>query len=332
MAKHPIWRIVDDPARNREILDRMPPFYGTNLTDRLKPAATLLGVSDRPLAGVVAPALPRGKSRPGGPGSAPTGTPIFSAQPYGRGRSFAMSTDSTTSWGSAFESSWGEGDNRHFRKFWRNVVTWLAENSSGSSRQLEVATDRVVYRPGRPIEVTARAFDEKLEPTDRYRLVARLLAADARLGRRPTARGGLADGPCGPVSGDFAASLPIPPGRVDPPSRWLQPPGRDGRGGRLRRRPSRHPGEPRRPDPRRLRRVPRPPARRRSPRPARQALSGGSVLTGADDLARHLEQSTERVDRVVTTRSPLWDSPAVMGLVMALLVAEWAIRRWKGLA
>ena len=28
---HPIWRIVDDPERNREILARMPMFTGTNL-------------------------------------------------------------------------------------------------------------------------------------------------------------------------------------------------------------------------------------------------------------------------------------------------------------
>src|SRR5437868_6878616 len=47
--RHPIWRIVDDPVRNRDILDRMPPFSGTNLIQRLKPAATLLGLSDRPI-------------------------------------------------------------------------------------------------------------------------------------------------------------------------------------------------------------------------------------------------------------------------------------------
>ena len=35
------------PRRNREILARMPMFTGTNLIDRLKPAATLLGISDR---------------------------------------------------------------------------------------------------------------------------------------------------------------------------------------------------------------------------------------------------------------------------------------------
>ena len=48
---HPIWRIVDDPERNREVLARMPAFTGTNLIDRLKPAATLLGQSDRLLEG-----------------------------------------------------------------------------------------------------------------------------------------------------------------------------------------------------------------------------------------------------------------------------------------
>ena len=46
---HPIWRIVDDPERNREVLERMPMFDGSNLTDRLKPAATVLGLSDRSL-------------------------------------------------------------------------------------------------------------------------------------------------------------------------------------------------------------------------------------------------------------------------------------------
>ena len=47
VVDHPIWRIVEDPQRNREILARMPMFTGTNLIDRLKPAATLLGRSDR---------------------------------------------------------------------------------------------------------------------------------------------------------------------------------------------------------------------------------------------------------------------------------------------
>ena len=46
---HPIWRIVDDPERNRQVLAALPTFYGTNLTDRLKPAATALGLSAGPV-------------------------------------------------------------------------------------------------------------------------------------------------------------------------------------------------------------------------------------------------------------------------------------------
>ena len=41
---HPIWHFDDDPAKNREILNSMPILQGTNLTDRLKPAATVLGL------------------------------------------------------------------------------------------------------------------------------------------------------------------------------------------------------------------------------------------------------------------------------------------------
>ena len=102
-ALHPIWKIVDDPARNRDVLAELPVFYGTNLTDRLKPAATALGLSD--------PALPGSQI-----------VTVFSSQPYGKGRSFAMATDTTVDWGRDFEKIWGEGDNRYFRKFWQNVV------------------------------------------------------------------------------------------------------------------------------------------------------------------------------------------------------------------
>lgn len=339
LETHPIWRIVDDPIKNREILDRMPPFYGTNLTDRLKPAATLLGLSDHPLTGMVYQQAQRyvpekkGKSRP----QARSGTPIFSAQPYGRGRSFAMSTDSTIAWGSSFETTWGEGDNRYFRKFWRNVVTWLAENSSSSSKNLEIATDKIIYRPGQPLIVTAKAFDEKLDPTDRYRLVARLVRGDAP-GSAPNANAPelpplVPDSPLAgrPQTRDFAASLTIPPaesirGANGP---HLHPAtveviAMDGERSVSRASldvqildDSEEFHDPR-PDPARLATL--------------AGRSGGKVLKSSEDLADLLQTSTEGVDRVVTTREPLWDTPALMGLVFGLLVVEWSLRRWKGLA
>ena len=89
-----------------------------------------------------------------------------------------MSTDTTVDWGADFEKIWGEGDNRYFRKFWRNVVRWLAENSAGTNRRLRTEVDKIIYRPGQPIMVTAQAFDEQARPADSYRVVARLRKPD----------------------------------------------------------------------------------------------------------------------------------------------------------
>ncbi len=155
---HPVWRIVDDPRKNHEILQRIPPFYGTNRTDRVKPAATVLANSSVPLdgSGII---------------------PVLTCQSFGKGRSVAFSPDSTVDWGRDFERLWGEaGDNRYFRKFWRNVVRWLGENSAGANRQLRLETDKLLYRPGEPIVLTALAFDEQQIATNKYRLVARLQA------------------------------------------------------------------------------------------------------------------------------------------------------------
>ena len=221
VENHPIWRIVDDPVKNRQILDRIPPFYGTNLTDRLKPAATALGVAA--LALPYRPVMPqRSQLRQNSVGRPPARPPrnglslmpVFSCESYGKGRTFALSSDSTVDWGRDFERIWGEGDNRYFRKFWRNVIQWLAENSAKNNRRLSVETDKVLYHPGEPIQVSARAFDDKLEPTQQYRLTATLQelanpkpaprsGPPARPSRRTTTMTPRA------ATGDYAANLTV---------------------------------------------------------------------------------------------------------------------------
>ncbi|MFI5454517.1 MAG: glutamine amidotransferase [Isosphaerales bacterium] len=309
-ALHPIWRIVDDPERNRQVLDRMPAFSGTNLTDRLKPAATVLGLSDRPL-----------------PGSAVV--TVFSCQSFGRGRTFAMATDTTYAWGTEFEKSWGEGDNRYFRKFWRNVVRWLSENSPGANRRLRAETDKVFYRPGQPIEVTARAFDEKLAETDAYRVVARLrgptetesqpfdaTAANlvSQLGD-PAFRGTLTTPPASKVlenpgstvhplvldvaalDGDqMVAHSSLDLQVIDDPAEFQDP----------------------RPDPSQLKEL-------------AEATAGRVIQTPAD-LAVLLAAHPEATVSEVVTRSLLWDTPLLWLLLLGLLASEWILRRLKGLA
>jgi uncharacterized membrane protein len=309
--RHPIWRIVEDPVKNRQVLNRMPQFTGTNLVERLKPAATALGYSDRPLprVGVM---------------------PVFSCEPFGKGRTFAMSTDSTADWGVFFERDWGEaGDNRYFRKFWRNVVLWLAENAGGANRRLRVETDKVIYRPGQPIKVSARAFDEKLEETSRYRLVARLRPAaapaavleEATLDRRAEDRAYVAELTTPPL-----AQLPAVVGGpllsprllaldvsaydnnqvvtqatldvqvLDDPAEFNDP----------------------QPDPARLEEIAR--------------ASGGRVLHRAEELTELLDGCRGAPGEVVVQKAPLWDQGGLWLLLLALLTADWVLRRWCGLA
>ncbi len=306
---HPIWHFDDDPVHNRAILEKMPTLYGCNLVDRLKPVATILGLSDRPLLGV-------GRA------------PIFSCQTFGRGRTFAMLTDTTPDWGVDFERIWGEGDNRYFRKFWRNVVRWLGENSVGD-RRLLVETDKVFYRPGQEIQVTARAFDEKLSATDAYRVVARLR--------------GPADGESPPIDATATDLVPRPGDRAyrgklsaPPGGEILDDPGSTVRelavevlaleGDRVAARSGA------------VVQIVDDPAEFRDPRPDPSGLAAlaqatdGRVIRTPAELAALLASHPEAAASEVVTQSPLWDSPLLWLVLLGLLSAEWILRRRRGLA
>jgi uncharacterized membrane protein len=307
---HPIWRIVDDPAKNKQVLGRMPILTGSNLVERLKPAAMALGYSDRPLprVGVM---------------------PVFACETYGKGRTFAMTTDTTADWGMYFERDWGEnGDNRYFRKFWRNVVLWLAENSAGANRRLRIETDKVLYRPGEPIHVSARAYDEKLEETQRYRLTACLRRTgqtaplqEALLTPRPgevayqgdlttpalsqlplapngsTATPRLVPLDIGAYDGNtLAARATLDVQVLDDPLEYQDP----------------------RPDPARLEQLARD--------------SDGTMLHSAEQLAGMLNTYQTAPGEVVVYKTSLWDHAALWLLLLTLLTADWMLRRWWGLA
>ncbi len=310
--RHPIWRLMDDPAQNRRALDMMPPFTGTNLIERLKPGATALAYTDRVMPGVGV-------------------MPVFACEPYGKGRTFAMSSDTTVDWGTYFERDWGEGgDNRYFRKFWRNVVTWLAENSGGANRRLRVQTDKVIYRPGEPIKVSAHALDEKLEETTSYRLVARLRPAaaaaaapalqEAALAPRagdPTYDGELATPPLRQIP--VSAATPLAPMRMLALDVFAYDGDRAAAQATLDVQVLDDPEE---------FQDPRPDAARLE---ALAAASGGKVLHGADDLARLLSGFAAAPGEVVVQKVPEWDSAALWLLLLGLLAAEWVVRRRRGL-
>jgi uncharacterized membrane protein len=309
-SEHPIWRIVDDPIRNRHVLARMPMFHGTNLTNRLKPAATTLGLSNGALAssGVVT---------------------VFSCQSFGRGRTFAMATDSTVGWGADFEKSWGEGDNRYFRKFWRNVVRWLTENCDGRNRRLRVETDKVLYRPGQDIQIQAKAYDDKLVETDRYRVAARLRlpSEDESQPLDTTATNLVPQLREQSYTGKLTASAPSEV--LENPGSTLQKRILDVAAFDGEETVARSSLELQLIDD---------PAEFRDPRPnaplleGLAAAAGGSVIHSANDLSSLLGRHGDATVKSIVVRQPLWDTPLLWLLFFGLLCGEWLARRAMGLA
>jgi uncharacterized membrane protein len=301
---HPIWKLVEDAEQNRAALQAMPSFRGTNLISRVKPAATLLGQTRNPLmrVGVM---------------------PVFACETYGRGRTFAMSTDSTADWGRYFESRWGEGDNRYFRKFWRNVVRWLAENSRASQFRLIVQTDQVIYGRDEPIQVMAEAYDEALEITTDYQVTARLATQEPSSVDLSQPGNTLLDVnaglnqyigsiPCAPpVSQDVSASPmqtlqlivqawdgnqevareTVELQLLNRSKEWLRPQTR----------------------PEILQEV--------------AEAGGGKLLDNSQELSQLLRSFDSSPGEVLVHQLPLWDNSLIWATLVGALVVEWTLRR-----
>ena len=308
---HPIWRIVDDPVENERILKGIPVFYGTNYIERLKPAATVLATTVEPIPNI-------GREMP-----------IFAAQPYGKGRTFAFSPDTTADWGRDFERLWGEGDNRYFRRFWRNLVRWLCENSQAGSRRVLAGTDRVLHRAGQPIELTARTLDEQAQETTAYEVSAELQGPGPGAGRRPLWQVPLglnASGKgfaatldsrelAGLLDGASAGSETLAAGTLDVvASQQGREVGRTSVSLQIL------------PD---LHELLRPQPRPESLSPLAEQ-TGGQVLTTPTQLADLLRQLPATDGESLVSRQPLWDRPWVLATLLGLLAVEWSLRRLAG--
>ncbi len=352
---HPIWKIVEDPEKNRQVLAAMPPFHGTNFMQRLKPAATLLAESSSPIpqAGIM---------------------PIFAVQPYGRGRTFAFAPDTTADWGRDFESKWGERDNRYFRRFWRNAVRWLCENSTAGDKRLQIETDRVIYRAGQPILVTARAYDEQLKETAAYQLTAQFKgaleggsrgASGVSMGDTDQNSGEASSAPTTAVTENVGlnhTAVPLVPsgsgdaysgeldglaltlldnsyntnGTSSSPLSGSTSSAPDGSGAMLSMREIEVVATDNEkviarataqvlvlPD---MRELIQP--RARSEELAKLAeATGGKLLRGSSDIVALLNDMRTTPGDAVISRQPLWDSPWLWLLIIGLLTAEWVMRR-----
>lgn len=309
---HPIWNILDDPKANRAALAAMPPFGGTNLISRVKPAATLLGQTQIALSRVGI-------------------MPVFACETFGRGRTFAMSTDTTYGWGARFEREWGQGDNRYYQKFWRNVVRWLAENSQASQQRLILRTDRVIYADDESVELVAEAFDNDFQLTTHYRVTAQWVtganaaAAQIKAGESIATDSALVTLSGNPATEKYTASIPTRlPSSIDDRSgpvqsahlvvtawdgdqvvatnsvelqilhrsdEWLRPQSK----------------------PETLQLV--------------ADAGGGKLIASADELALLMRSIDVAPGEVLVHKLPMWDHWILWTLILATLAIEWVLRR-----
>jgi uncharacterized membrane protein len=157
---HPLMRLGATEAENREIwTTKFPNLQGYNRVDRAKPGATVLleHPSDRTSYG---PAI------------------ILAAQEVGRGRTMALTTDTTFRWGEWFETIWGEKinsnlpltegncDSRYFKQFWVNSVRWLSAHKLKPEQDLVgIQLGQVYCATNLDIPVRVRAARRDGQPT-----------------------------------------------------------------------------------------------------------------------------------------------------------------------
>lgn len=132
----------------------LPPLVGANRFDtaRLKANASVLAIADSP-NGVT--------------------TPILLAGQPGLGRVLAFAGDSTWRWVMA-----GQGEQH--RRFWRQVILWLAkqEEDSGNPLRIELSSRRITPGSRLDVEATVRLPSQEEKTASNIRYEAKVLLPD----------------------------------------------------------------------------------------------------------------------------------------------------------
>lgn len=148
---HPIFRLEDDPAANRQVLERdhVFTFYWYQKT-RPVPGTSVLAVHPQDSYSVGG----------GGAGQAPKRKlyPIFALRNHGKGKVFFSATDETWRW------RFLRGD-MYFARFWGQVLRYVgAPKLFGTSPHYKLWTDRRAYEPLSRVEITLEVTDREFKP------------------------------------------------------------------------------------------------------------------------------------------------------------------------
>ena len=148
MPKHPIWRLRLEELVNRELLSQLPTLQIGSAGGVPKPTADILAVD------------------------ASDDTAVMMSHRVGRGRVLVSTAALGGNAVTKLAEKWGPQPERLAAKFWRNMVYWATEGSLTGRRRLIAESDKRFYRPGEPLKIVAKAYDEGARRTQKYRVWA----------------------------------------------------------------------------------------------------------------------------------------------------------------
>ncbi|MEM9478579.1 MAG: hypothetical protein AAGA58_02840 [Verrucomicrobiota bacterium] len=225
---------------------------------------------------------------------------LIIARRFGLGRVLLLNFDRT------WRLRYGIGDVLHHR-FWQNVLQWGgAVNLRSGSEYVRLGTDRLRYEAGDPVSITSR-IKSRETPLEIQAMVARDGKNVALPMLKPqNANPWLFDAtfPAPKLPGEYTITLEAPGGAVETQFR-VAPPSASAE----------------------MRDV-----TLNLPLLNNLARSTGGIVVRPHDADRLLQAFKPPIAPVVERRHrPIWDNALFLGIIAALVIAEWLLRRREGL-
>jgi len=148
---HPVMQLAWEPQANREAWLDLPTLDGCNRVERIKPGATLLAVRE---------AAEAEASDHASRVTRPASLPVMAIQNVGKGKVLSLAMDTTWRWEMQRPA---EGDD-HFRRFWGNAVRFLAPDPRIAPNAPQVLRYQSRAAVGETITLATRLVDPAFHP------------------------------------------------------------------------------------------------------------------------------------------------------------------------
>lgn len=231
-------------------------------------------------------------------------SPIVTLSFAGAGKVLFHYTDESWRW------RIGYGD-EFFGRYWMQTIRYLSRYKLGEGRDIELSSDREIYRMGEPVRLRARFFDDRLAPSDERGVILTVEPSGSRrqqvtLSRDPAQRGVFSGTVRGLAAGKYHTWMFQPTFDPAPSLDFVVET----------------------PDTELTRLQADIPEMRRA---AENSKGRFYTYASASELREHLPVGRQvRIEAL--TPEPLWNAWPVAVLFVVLLITEWLLRRRFGMA